>query len=590
MKGNSAPLVIAMPVTLLSRLAPAILLLGLAGCQTNQPAGSQPVTSQAGANQPAATPATPTPMASLVKSRPLTSTEEAQAKAYDDATRMAVMPGIKITNQMRKAGLYFGAQQFSEALSIYNRILTEWGDTNTSTARSELALSWLNKGQLHKAFGQRREEIAAYQELARLYGEDVDPALRRAVTTGQLYTGEAKVAQGERLQGEQTYRQAMERFCRAPIATVPLAVACAKLGNRLGQSLGERKLTDDALAAYDAVIASHGSNSNNDVRQEVTEAHWRKAVLLAEAQRRQEAVDSFARTVEIGSLSGTRQAIAYAAQALANQASMLDSMGQPAQALAIYEQVIGRYDSRTEDAVIFAVARAQVNKGLILLRQKRPAEVLPLCDAALRKAGERQALQMREVSARAGLLRAQALMQLQRYDDAITAFDAVGNRFGNAKENSLRDLAANAMSAKANAIGLRQSRGRVEQSMVELDKQVAAAEAKPEPERSRDIATVLLAKGVVYTLIGMHDEAIAVYQDIATRFGESRDGKLRESVANASYLRAVSFHDKGQSAEAARLVREFVQRYKPEPEPAIQQLVRRAEDWLEKNRQFDTVG
>lgn len=587
MKGNSAPSVIAMPVTLLSRLAPAILLLALAGCQTNQPAGSQPATGQQGTSQSATPPA---PMASRVKSRPLTATEEAQAKAYDDATRMATMPGIKISNQMRKASLYFGAQQFSEALAVYNRILTEWGDANTSTARSELALIWLNKGQLHKAFGQRREEIAAYQELARLYGDDVDPALRRAVITGQLYTGEAQVAQGERLQGEQTYRQTMERSCRTPLATTALSIACAKLGNRLGQSLGERKLTDDALAAYDAVITGHGGNSNNDVRQEVTEAHWRKAVLLAETQRRQEAVDSFARAVEVGSLSGTRQAITYAAQALANQASMLDSMGQPAQALALYDQVIGRYDSRTEDAVIFAVARAQVNKGLILLRQKRPAEVLPLCDAALRKTGERQALQMREVAARAGLLRAQALTQLQRYDDAIAAFDSVGNRFGNARENSLRDLAANAMSAKANAIGLRQSRGKVEQSMVELDKQVAAAEAKPEPERSRSIASVLLAKGVVYTLIGMHDEAIAVYQDITTRFSGARDGKLRESVANASYLRAVSFHDKGQSAEAARLVREFVQRYKPESEPAIQQLVRRAEDWLEKNRQFDTVG
>lgn len=566
----------------------AVLLLALTGCQTNQPSGSPPVTSASQA--PVPTPTTPPPMASQVKSRALTTTEEAQAKAYDDATRMATMPGIKITNQMRKAGLYFGAQQFGEALAIYNRILTEWGDTSTSSARNDLALVWLNKGQLHKAFGQRREEIAAYQELARLYGNDVEPAQRRAVATGQLYTGEAQVALGERLQGEQTYRQAMERYCPAPIATVPLAVACAKLGIRLGQSLGERKLTDDALAAYDAVIGSHGSNSNNDVRQEVTEAHWRKAVLLAENQRRQEAVASFARTAEVGALSGTRQAIAYAAQALGNQASMLDSMGQQAQALALYDRLIGQFDSRTEDAVIFAVARAQVNKALILFRQKRPAEVLPLCDAALRKTGERPALQMREVSARAGLLRGQALVQLQRYDVAITAFDAVGARFGNAKENSLRDLAANAMSAKANAIGLRQSRGKVEESIGELDKQIAAAEARPEPERSRGIATVLLTKGVVYTVIGMHDEAIAAYQDIATRYGDTRDAKLRETVANAGYLHAISYHDKGQSAEAARLLRDFVQRYKPEQSPAIQQLVNRAEDWLDKNRQYDSVG
>lgn len=556
-----------------------LALLALTGCTMNQ---------QAATTAPATAGGSPAPSSAIAISRPLTPVQEAQLKAYDQATQFSSNNQVKITNQMNKAYVLVGALRLADALSVYDRILQEWGDATAVEQRRNIALAWLNKGQLHKGLKQRASEAAAYDELLQRFGKDSDSAIRRTLSSARLYQAESQLEGQKYLEATEILRQVEGGYCaEAGSFNEPV---CGKVRNRIGAVLERRGLKEDALAAYEHTIHRHSASTAAMVRQEVTYAYVLKGQILVDLKRRLEAIDAYDGAVNFGTLANTVQSKAWAAMALVNKGASQDATGKPLEALTSYDRLVAQFDINPDAPSVYAVSRGLLNKAYILQKQKRPQDALPLYDGVLRKVERNTSAQFREVTGMAYLGRGRAQMQLQRYDDSIVAFDTVIARLGAANEANLRELASHAASAKAMVYNLKQSRAKVVESITAFDATLRTAEGKPEPARSIETAGILSAKAMLYTAIGMHDEAIAVYDDVIARYGTSGEAKLREAVAGIYYVRAVVLRQQGQTAEAARHMRELIERYKGAREEAILRVVKRAEEWLEQNRQFDTVG
>jgi tetratricopeptide (TPR) repeat protein len=183
--------------------------------------------------------------------------------------------------------------------------------------------------------------------------------------------------------------------------------------------------------------------------------------------------------------------------ALINYAFALGETGRPAEAIAVYEDVVARFGNSDDPVLREQVANALFNKGVALGQMGRPAEAIAVYDDVLARFGDSDDPVLRERVASALVNKGVALGKTGRGDEAIAAYDDVVARFGDSDDPVLRKPVAKALVNKAFALGQ----------------------------------------------MGRPAEAMAVYDDVVARFGNSDDPVLREQVARALVNMACSMTD-----------------------------------------------
>ncbi|MFD2232226.1 tetratricopeptide repeat protein [Phaeospirillum tilakii] len=101
-----------------------------------------------------------------------------------------------------------------------------------------------------------------------------------------------------------------------------------------------------------------------------------------------------------------------------------------------------------------------------------------------------------------------------------------------------------------------------------------SATSVPHPPSS--VALILTIKGFALEKLGRTDEAIAVYDDLLTRFGDEPDTKIRQTVANALFNKGVALGQRGQSEAAIAVYDDLLARFGNGPDMEIRQLVAKA--------------
>src|ERR1700722_9659951 len=112
------------------------------------------------------------------------------------------------------------------------------------------------------------------------------------------------------------------------------------------------------------------------------------------------------------------------------------------EAIAVYDDVVGRFGTATELSLREQVAKSLFNKGVALRQLGRRKEVIAVYHDVVRQFGT--ATELPQV-ARALVNKGVTLTQLGRREEAIAVYDDVVGCFGTATELSLRELVAKAL-------------------------------------------------------------------------------------------------------------------------------------------------
>ena len=262
-----------------------------------------------------------------------------------------------------------------------------------------------------------------------------------------------------------------------------------------------------------------------------------------------------------------------AAEALLQCGNKLFEIGELAEALALYNRVISRFDKASEPALRERVATALVNKGIVLGQRGDSEQEIDVYDEVVARFGAPSEPALRELVATALFNKGIVLGERGDSEQEIGVYDDVVARFGATSEPALRELVATALVSKGVVLG---QRGDHKQAIGVCDEVVACFGAPSEPALREQVARALVNKGVVLGQRGDSEQEIGVYDDVVARFGAASEPALREQVATALFNKGFVLGQRGDHKQAIGVYDDVVARFGAASEPALREQVAKA--------------
>ena len=329
-----------------------------------------------------------------------------------------------------------------------------------------------------------------------------------------------------------------------------------------GVSLGTLSRIKEALATYDELLSRFSQSREQDVQEQVARALINRGVLESALQERL-ARSPASQGVTLGSLGSTHDPSAFFDQAsdptqptatteqpkqgVEAQVAKGMALGDTKAAIVVYDDVVGHYGRSVDTNVLKYVAEALINKG-------------------------------------------KALGSLGRISEAIEAYGEVMTRFSDAKESVLREQVGRALLNKEMLeVALREqsaqgvvtetsstpgdTRGTLGQTPEVTglpDGVVSEIEHSPETDLPGQEAQALVEKGVE---LGSSVEALAVFDEVVSRFGGDKVVEVQQQVAEALSNKGMILGTLGRMEEAMAVCDDVVSRFGQDEAPALQKQV-----------------
>lgn len=274
-----------------------------------------------------------------------------------------------------------------------------------------------------------------------------------------------------------------------------------------------------------------------------------KGAALARMGRGEEAIATYD---ELVAACGEAEALrAKLATALANKSSRLDDLGRFEEALAVCEAVVARFGDDADPAVQKQVARALLNAGATLAQLGRWDAAVAASDALVARFEASSDPGLLPCVAEAMLAKTARLAVLRRHPETISLCDAVTARFGALP--GFRTTVAQALFVKARVLDeLRQA----DDASVVYGQLIGLLRDAEDAPMREILAESLLAQGQAIADQGRHADAVAVFDELVTKFRRHR--ALAPCVAQAlvdkgASLRVLKRADEARAAFAAAL-------------------------------------
>ncbi len=192
--------------------------------------------------------------------------------------------------------------------------------------------------------------------------------------------------------------------------------------------------SEDEVIAYNLVVGMGDSlperaSRDRKIQEKIESALFNKGVVLGHQGKSEEAIAVYDDLVRRFDDSRDPPSKENLAKALFNKGSRLAELSRPGEALAVYDELIKRFASAAEPRVVEALAKAMVNRGIALARLTRFDEAIADFDDVVILWGESPNPFFRERTALALLNKATALIKLGRPEGAMAAYEEIINRF-----------------------------------------------------------------------------------------------------------------------------------------------------------------
>ncbi|MDO9294367.1 tetratricopeptide repeat protein [Bradyrhizobium sp.] len=118
--------------------------------------------------------------------------------------------------------------------------------------------------------------------------------------------------------------------------------------------------------------------------------------------------------------------------------------------------------------------------------------------------------------------------------------------------------------------------GRSEEAIAVYDEVVSRFGAAEEPVLREGVARALVEKGSKLGALGRSEEAIAVNDEVVSRFGDAEQPALREQVGRALFNKGLRLRALGRNEETIAVYDQVVSRFGTAEEPVLREIVARA--------------
>ena len=261
-----------------------------------------------------------------------------------------------------------------------------------------------------------------------------------------------------------------------------------------------------------------------------------------------------------------------AARELLGKALALAESGRLQDAVAAWDDVIGRFGESDAPADREQVSLALVNKGKALGGLGRADEALAVLDDVVQRFGadngEGHPLAVATAFAGKGAM----LSNMNRHTDALTAWNEVTRRFGKSRVPALEALVVNALMGRADALNTLNRHGEALEACDEVLDRVGKSGSSV---LHGALAAAMVGRGHALIALNRVDEAIDAWGAVVERFGRSDSLRIVEQVASALANVGTALFQSGRLEEALTAFDGVVQSYKGSDAPILREVIAR---------------
>lgn len=372
--------------------------------------------------------------------------------------------------------------RLDQAVEMFGDIIARFGNSQDAAVKEVVAESLLNRAYVLGALGRTSESEHDYEELVEAFGGDALPDIQTLVAWGLHNEGVSRWGRRDREGALQAFRRIVKLFRRSEAPEVEERVidaldsivrvldelqmeqqavrVCDEIIQRLkrgrlgemneylaralnyrGLALQRRGQFEMSLKSYDAVLAIPGDGdlTTDRIREYIAWAYANKAAALLTLRRYDEAIaQANALDARFGESGDARMRPALAA-GLLNKGHALRERGQPADSLAMYEQLIREIDHQDKSLSPY-LSNAYLSAGVALEDLGRLEEALGYYERLTVADLTNTEIAVTENVARGLVRRADLLGRLDRASEAARLYESVLTDFVEYSSPAIQDL------------------------------------------------------------------------------------------------------------------------------------------------------
>ena len=452
-----------------------------------------------------------------------------------------------------------GLGRTQEALSTYNELLSRFGESREAEVREQVSRAMLNTGVLEATLQQQFARapasqattlgtLGSAQDPSGFFDQAVRPVQHTATTKRPKEPVRALMARGVALGNVEeaiaVYDEVIARFGNVTEVQVRKYVAEAMVNQgEVLESLGGK---EEAIEVYDEIIRRFGEAREPALREQLGRAVLKKETLgtappqpvAPEPVAHQPPVQEEGET--LGTLGQTQEKLSpgeYATETdLPHEAAKAlvakgVALGTPQEAIEVYDEVISRFGMAMGVEVSEQVAEAMVHKAAALGTLGLTIDAIAVCNEVISRfgqAGQAQQTVLREHVAEAVAKKESLEAIVHELKGEQGKREAQEQAEKEAKEAEKDRKAQEQAEQKAEEKRktqeqaereIQEKREAEEQAAREAEEKLKAEEEAAKEAQGRE-PRELIEKGVV---LGSTEEAIAVYDEVVSRFQEITD-------------------------------------------------------------------
>ena len=305
----------------------------------------------------------------------------------------------------------------------------------------------------------------------------------------------------------------------------------------------------------------------------VAAARIGEALRLEDQNRTEEALAIYDEVVRRFGTSENPALLELVAKALFFKGITLGTMNQPKEELAAYDEVVHRFGTSENPALLELVAKVLVSKGITLGTMNQPKEELAAYDEVVHRFGTSENPALLELVAKVLVSKGITLGTMNRPEEELAAYDEVARRFGTSENPALLELVAKALFFKGITLD---TMNRPKEELATYDEVVHRFGTSENPALLEPVAKVLVSKGITLGTMNRPEEELAAYDEVARRFGTSENPALLELVAKALVSKGITLGTMNRPEEELAAYDEVARRFGTSENPALLELVAKA--------------
>lgn len=235
------------------------------------------------------------------------------------------------------------------------------------------------------------------------------------------------------------------------------------------------------------------------------------------------------------------------ANALHNKGVRLSDLNRFEEAINVYNEVIKRFIGNTNTNIQERVIDGLINKGVILGKLDRNEEAIEVFDVLLSHFNHVSEEPIQNKVAICLLNKGHSLGNLNKNDEAILLYDDLFNQFKNSTNELMQEQISNALYNKAVVLS---KINKNEEAIKSYNDFLKIYQTTQNENIKEIVSKAFVNMGITHGLINQYDDAITIYDNFINLFHQTDNKKIEIEIMRAYNSKGYSLVQQGKFEEA----------------------------------------